>query len=536
MKQSKHVLFYLGALLLMIGGVVAVSTRHNRVEPSENQLNNQTLVPLGQLPEAQSPAIVELKDGDSYDLTAAPVKKRSGNSEVQLLAYNGSIPGPIIKVPQGAEVAINLTNQIDVPTTLHSHGVRLDSQFDGIPDVSQAPIQVGKTFTYKVKFPDPGVYWYHPHVREDYTQAMGLYGNYLVVPKDPSYWPQVNREEVLVLQDIAFDDGKVAPFSRTLVDHTLMGRFGNTMLVNGETNYKLQAQPGEIVRFYLTNAASVRPFNVTLPGAQLKLVGGDNGKYEREQWVDSVLLGPSERAVIDVLFPKAGSYTLTHLTPDKSYSLATITVAGDTPAVSYAKTFVTLKTNKDIEVSIDSLRPYFSKPADKRLAISLDMKGPGGMMGGGQHMMMGGMMMDNSMMTMSASSDGIEWEDSMATMNQGSTSQTLKWKLVDQDTGKVNEDIDWQFKRGDKVRISIFNDPKSMHPMQHPIHFHGQRFLVLSTNGTPNGNMVWKDSVLVPAGDTVELLVDMSNPGIWMAHCHIPEHLESGMMLKFRVD
>jgi FtsP/CotA-like multicopper oxidase with cupredoxin domain len=129
----------------------------------------------------------------------------------------------------------------------------------------------------------------------------------------------------------------------------------------------------------------------------------------------------------------------------------------------------------------------------------------------------------------------IEWEDMMGEMNTDSTTENVTWKLVDEMTGKENMDIDWQFKQGDVVKIRIFNDPGSMHPMQHPIHLHGQRFLVLSTNGIANTNLVWKDTTLIQTGDTVDLLVDMSNPGTWMLHCHIAEHLEADMMLGFEV-
>ena len=113
--------------------------------------------------------------------------------------------------------------------------------------------------------------------------------------------------------------------------------------------------------------------------------------------------------------------------------------------------------------------------------------------------------------------------------------QMTDWRIVDQVTGKSNMGIDWNFSAGDKVKIRIFNDPKSMHPMQHPIHFHGQRFLVLARNDVANTNLVWKDTVLVPAGQTVDILLDASNPGAWMAHCHIAEHLEAGMMFAYRV-
>lgn len=124
----------------------------------------------------------------------------------------------------------------------------------------------------------------------------------------------------------------------------------------------------------------------------------------------------------------------------------------------------------------------------------------------------------------------------MGTMNRDSTVDTLEWKIFDEDTGLSNEKIDWKFKVRDKVKIQIFNDPKSMHPMQHPIHLHGQRFLILNEDGKKNDNLVWKDTVLIPSGTTIELLVDMVNPGEWMAHCHIAEHLEAGMMFGFKVE
>ena len=103
------------------------------------------------------------------------------------------------------------------------------------------------------------------------------------------------------------EDGKIAPFSRAETTYAAMGRFGNVLLVGGETDLALSAQLGEVVRFYLTNTANTRVFNVALPGARMKLVGGDSGRYEREEFVDSVILAPSERVVVDVLFEQPGS-------------------------------------------------------------------------------------------------------------------------------------------------------------------------------------------------------------------------------------
>ncbi len=136
---------------------------------------------------------------------------------------------------------------------------------------------------------------------------MGLYGNILVVPADPDYWPPADRELLLTLDDVLIEDGKIAPFGREETTYAAMGRFGNVMLVGGETDLSLDARAGEVVRFYLTNTANTRVFNVALPGARMKLVGGDSGRYEQEEFIESAILAPSERLVIDVLFEEAGA-------------------------------------------------------------------------------------------------------------------------------------------------------------------------------------------------------------------------------------
>ena len=169
-----------------------------------------------------------------------------------------------------------------------------------------APMAVGERFSARVAFPDPGLYWYHPHIREDYGQEMGLYGNVLVEPADPDYWPPAHRELVLTLDDILLEDGKVAPFSRSETTYAAMGRFGDMLLISGEPDLTLTAQLGEVVRLYLTNTANTRVFKVKLPGARMKLVGGDSGHYEHEQFVDDVILAPSERVIVDVLFDHSG--------------------------------------------------------------------------------------------------------------------------------------------------------------------------------------------------------------------------------------
>src|SRR5215210_3995032 len=325
------------------------------------------------LAQATRTKVVELNDGDEFDLDIAPVAKLIGDAIVRMLAYNGSIPGPTLQIPQGSTVTIHVKNRGDLEATVHWHGLRLENRFDGTHD-TQAPIPVGETFTYEITVPDPGAYWYHPHIREDYGQEMGLYGNILVVPEERDYWPPANRELLLTLDDILIEDGKVAPFSEAETTHVAMGRFGNVMLVGGEADLSLSAKRGEVVRLYLTNTANTRVFNVTLPGARMKLVGADSGHYEREELVDEVLLAPSERVVVDAHFPEAGEFTFEHRTPDRAYRLAGVTVSEESAEPELTDHFESLRTNADMTAERERLAQHFAASPDKTLAFVAEME------------------------------------------------------------------------------------------------------------------------------------------------------------------
>jgi len=483
-----------------------------------------------------------------------------------MLAYDGSIPGPTLQVDQGSEVTVHVTNSGDVETTVHWHGLRLENRYDGVPHETQEPIPVGGSFTYSVQFPDAGFYWYHPHMREDFAQEMGLYGTIVVEPSDPSYWPAVDRYLTLTLDDLLVEDGHIAPFSRSGVTFTAMGRFGNVMLINGETQFSGEAALGEVVRLYLVNTANTRIFNFAVRGARMKLVGGDSGRYERETFIDEVLLAPSERAVIDVLFDTSGDVRLEHRTPDHVYDLGGFTVA-TASAGKAAASFEVLRTDPELIAEHDSIGQDLERPPDKVLAfvsrmpllygddsvpaseyvcpmhpevtasepakcpqcgmrlVPSDSPAPptsppdgGEAHGGHDH------------------GDGLEWEDLMPEINRASDPSNMIWQLIDRETGAENGAISWAFTVGDRVKIRLVNEMDSDHPMHHPFHIHGAgRFLILARDGQPEQNLVWKDTVLLRAGETVDILLDVSNPGLWMAHCHIAEHSESGMMFSFNV-
>jgi FtsP/CotA-like multicopper oxidase with cupredoxin domain len=634
------------------------------------------------LPEASRPQLLELADGDTLELRVGPVAKPLGDTTVRMLGYNGSIPGSTVKVAEGSEIVVHVENHGDLDTTVHWHGLRLENRYDGVPHETQAPIPVGGKFSYRIQFPDPGLYWYHPHIREDYTQELGLYGNILVVPTDPDYWPPTDRDLILTLDDILIEDGHVAPFSPTETSYAAMGRFGNQLLVAGDPDLRLSFQAGEVVRLWLTNTANTRVFNITLPGARMKLVGGDSGRVEYEEFVEQVLLAPSERAVVDVLVESPGELALEHHTPNRTYRLAAITVTEGIPSAA-ATRFGQLRRAPELEAERAQLDRWLAAAPDKTLALVAQMDDPAAMPeaagpityacpmhpdvtstepgrcpkcgmkllasqaptvttyacpmhpevisdqpghcpkcgmkllasqaptvttyacpmhpevisdqpghcpkcgmkllasqaptvttyacpmhpevisdqpghcpkcgmkllatgsertttadhdhSGMEHADMDHNGMEHSGMD-HGGADGIEWEDDMVEVNRQTTSATMHWRFLDRTTGADNPAIDWRFTVGDRVKIRLINEMASDHPMHHPFHLHGAgRFLVLARNGVIEPNLVWKDTVLVRTGETVDILFDVTNPGLWMAHCHIAEHMQSGMMFSFNV-
>lgn len=485
------------------------------------------------LPEAIPTRIVDVKDGDTVRLTVTWVAKWISGRKVRMLAYDGSIPGPTLRLEQGARITLLLTNGTGLPTSLHSHGVRLDYKQDGMPGISQPPIDSGKSFAYDLRFPDPGVFWYHPHIREDYGMELGLYGNYLVVPKDPAYWPPAHREALLMLDDILLEGNAIRPFYQNLVDHTLMGRFGNAFLVNGDTAFILHVKHGEVIRFFATNAASARVFNLEFePARWFSVIGADNGRYEYSSLRESDIIAPSERLVFQVLFNKEvrdGDTLRLYHTYSKRGAwmrnlLALFIFDGDSVTTNLDSSMDPSRSALVAE-GIEPFRASFDKPPDKALVLTGTMD-------------MSALMKKSDLQhdPDNTSSMGIEWFDEMGLMSSGSDDRNTRWILRDDETGRENHAIDWTFRKGDQVLIRIYNDPSAMHAMPHPIHFHGQRFLVVKEQGRlQKDNLVWRDSYLIGLGYTVEILLDASNPGDWMMHCHIPEHLGAQMMGHFKV-
>jgi FtsP/CotA-like multicopper oxidase with cupredoxin domain len=232
---------------------------------------------------------------------------------------------------------------------------------------------------------------------------------------------------------------------------------------------------------------------------------------------DSIIIAPSERYIFEVEFNQTGIYKITNKNPENTQILGMISVKEENLTTNQSNK--NLHENQNIIADVNKYRQYFNKSVDYEYSLTIDIPGSA-----------------SNESLMEHHEDGIEWEDSMFAANKGSTNDMLTWIIKDSKTGKTNMAALGQVEKNQIIKIKITNDANSIHPMQHPIHLHGARFLVVKTNNITNENLVWKDTVLIPVGGSVELLTYFPNDGEWMMHCHIAEHLGSNMMTGFEVN
>ena len=477
------------------------------------------------LPRSVPSRSYRLSDGDTITLTAGKVGRTLRGHELVMYAYDGQIPGPRLEIPQGATVTVRFRNLTDLPSSIHWHGLRLANADDGVPGLTQPAVPPGEEFVYRVHAPDAGLFWYHPHNRGDVAQDLGLAGNIVVRARPDGRTGGrgdsllEGRQAFLMLDDLLLGDAGLVPYGREAATHALMGRFGNTLLVNGAERWRLEARPGERVRLHLTNAASSRTFNLSLDGAELRVIAGDAGTFATTRTVESVVIAPAERYVVEAELT-AGAYALVNSVRGIDRVTGRFFPEVDTLGVLRVSGKPVRGATAEGDSTADPLRALarsvVGRAPDRILVLTLRT-------GTLPFALIQALRLDTAYV------HPVEWTSTMPMMDWLSTGREVTWIIRDSLSGAEGMALDWRVPRNKPLVVRLVNDKHVLHPMGHPIHLHGQRFLVIARNGEPNEDPVWKDTVLVPAGGTVDLLVDTSNPGRWMLHCHIAEHLESGM-------
>lgn len=399
--------------------------------------------------------------------------------QVEAWTYNGSLPGPLIRLKAGDRLVVHFTNQLPQPTTVHWHGLRLPIQMDGVPGASQPNVETGSAFTYDFVVPDPGLFWYHPHVMAAEQVGFGLYGAFLV--DDPAQ-PVDIEEHVLVLSDMdLLDNGRLAPSDTGGSAGMAFGREGQLLLVNGRNHPKVTVNTGVPQRWRIVNAAKSRYFELN-GGARRSFtrVGGDGGIQEYSEDIENLVLAPGER--MDVFYtPDAmpgTEYGIGARLFDRGY--------GSTEA----------RQGEDLFTMVMSSAP---KPAPIPLPTLTRAIEPLSQAG--------------------ATQVAIEFGVLQNTQDR-SFQYTINGKPLDQ-IPQLKATVG-------ETQVWTVTNPT---PWSHPLHLHGFFFQVLDKQGQPVRPMAWKDTVSVPYKDSVKVIVRFEDrPGSWMYHCHILDHAEGGLM------
>ncbi len=419
------------------------------------------------------------------------------NTDTAVWAYNGTVPGPEIRVRQGDRLRITVKNELAEETTVHCHGIRLPNAMDGVPHLTQPPIAPGESFVYEFDVPDAGTYWYHPHLRSAEQVGRGLSGALIIEERDPI---RVDRDVVWVLSDWRLlRDAQISDDFRNMHDMSHNGRVGNTVTVNGRVPETFAVRRGDRIRLRLINAANARIFGLTLAGHRPVVIAYDGQPVEpHEPAGGRIILGPAMR--VDVILDMTGK-------PGERYPIDDTFYRG----LQYRLLDLVYKDQvlRDQPLQDPVALPANTMPdPDAESAHRHEIVFNGGMMGG---MMMRERGMGTSMMEM---------------MRGGKM-----WFINGQaHLGHVHEPM-FTLQRGRSYVLAMNNETMWWHPM----HLHGHAFRVISRNGKATQHREWQDTVLMAPREKVEVAFVADNPGDWMFHCHILEHQESGMMGAIRV-
>lgn len=431
--------------------------------------------------------------GDGFlELTAQMGRARlygddGGLSDLWL--YNGSLPGPEIRVKRGERVQVRFLNKLDEPTSVHWHGIRIDNAMDGVAGLTQAPVKPGESFDYDFVAPDAGTYWYHAHTMSWNQVPRGLAGPLIVEEDTPAFDPALDI--TLMLNDWRLDDDGVLETASlgAMHDFAHAGRLGNWMTINGVSMPDIPLQKGRWHRIRLINSSAARVLDLAPSRFGARVIALDGQAFEAPRDMNGTIqLSPGQRMDVVMRPETAGDLAFETMT-GQPFSFATFKV-GEAAAPDRP---LSLPARNDLP------EPDLENARELALAMS------GGAMGG-----MRGMMGSR--------------EDMQRRMREG-----LFWSF----NGKAGKDDTPMFSAttGETIVIESRNDTA----FAHAIHLHGHHFRVLERNGEKLSNADWRDTYTTVPEETVKIAFVADNPGKWLIHCHMLGHAASGMMDWFEV-
>lgn len=385
-----------------------------------------------------------------------------------MYTFNGLYPGPMLKARKGDKIIVHFKNDLPEPTTIHWHGLRIPDAMDGNPRI-QSPIPAGGSFDYEFIAPDSGSFWYHPHVRAGEQVEKGLYAPIVIEDAD-GVDPTFDLERSVMVDDMLLSGGDFEAFGGAM-EAMMGGRLGNVLITNGRVNGRgldAKAKRGQVERWRIVNPSNARTMELSLDGARFFVLGTDGGWLAQPFAGGKLTVAVGQRYDLMVVYDNEGPVKLlSHVdTVDNNNNVVNVAIPVLTVDVGPGDAPV---------IPVIAPRPELNRPSIKTAEIVIDA------------------INDPQM--------GFMWRLNGKSHDEGGPLFT--------------------FDQGDTVKITISN----LEGVEHPFHLHGQFFTIrdLKEPGL-------KDVILIPPQGSREIVAYFDNPGRWMAHCHILEHAEYGMM------
>ena len=427
-----------------------------------------------------------------------------GLGQTSIWGYGGAVPGPVLRMKQGAELKVRFKNGLEQGSTIHWHGIRIDNKMDGVAGLTQVAVGPRESFDYRFTAPDAGTYWYHPHNRTWEQVARGLYGLLIVEEKEP---PKVDHDLALAFDDWQLkSDGELESETFGQIgERAHGGRIGNVMTVNGGSDTRFNVKSGDRVRVRICNTANARILDLRIEGCRASVVALDGQPVApRDPGGNDLLVSPSQR--IDLILDmdgEPGNRAVISETSDMRLPLVHFDYHASERNGSEARgSFKKLADN-----------PLTTPDRSKPLKVELEMTG--GAMGG-----MRSAIYKGKKMSIRELVDG----------------PGMIWAF--NGVAGMPEKPLFSAKRGQTVELDMINNTSFAHAM----HMHGHHMSeVRRVRQTRNGARYmpsqpdWRDTVLVDRAEAVKVVFVADNPGKWMLHCHMLEHQAGGMSTWFEV-
>ena len=395
------------------------------------------------------------------------------------MAFNELVPGPTLEAKLGDTVKVHYSNNTDMDTSIHWHGLRVTPEMDGIQQMMGDPVEPGESFDYEFTIVDMGFYWFHTHMDTATTIEAGLYAP-IVLHAPDEVAPDCDMP--LVLDDVLLEEGsqQIAPLDTDMMQ--LMGRLGNVLMANGRSDRRVAWNKGQTTLLRLVNSSNARYWDLFLEDHTLKIVGTDGGFLAEPYTVDHLVMAPGERymVVVEATGEPGQDYRLMNrrfqlheeggdmIEPDPMGD-------GENPVMTFVY-------SEEEVAGTGWAQPAPDVPSWDAPVANL-----------GHHWVL-----EEDMMGGTVTIDGQAWPDV---------------PMVD-----VTMGVDTTFEVENKSE------------MHHPFHIHGNRFQVVDVGGSPVAEgQGWKDTFDIPPRTTVTIVSNLDNPGEWMYHCHILEHADDGM-------